>query len=221
MFKPSKVIIRKYRLPSLIIFTIFTVIGLILFLSNINISNKFFASGCIFFLNIIYIECIMITDMCAFLKDIDISRRVMSPILISLVSIFVNIFGIILLYENINVYIIMNIIALLIFGLSIIILLQRKISFRKIRSITLKVVLIENLDYERERIFLKDEKNNDLYFIDYDLGDEIRIGEQYKIENLYKSDLIKDSIDFNNKKTKAYYIANINKDEFFRIKDKV
>lgn len=208
----------KQRLVLMTILTICTLTMAIVILCNIK-NNNIIPIVIVLFLNIIFIEFIFIIYINNKIIDKDISRRIGLPVLISFLSIFIDAFSVVLLLENINLYLLINIIAILLFVLSFI-LLFRKTFKGKIQNITLEVILIENLDYEREIIYLKDEKNNDLYFIDYDLGDEIRIGEQYKIENLYKSDLVKDNIEFNNKKTKAYYISNINKDEFFKIKEK-
>ena len=95
-----------------------------------------------------------------------------------------------------------------------IIFLYRKLTKKK--KVCLKVITVEDIDYQRERVFFEEEKSKKLYFIDYDFGEKIKIGENYELYNTHKSNYKKQEVVFDNKNVHAYKIVDINKDSFLK-----
>ena len=97
-----------------------------------------------------------------------------------------------------------------------IIFLYRRLTKKK--KMCLKVIEVENIDYQRERVFFEEEKSEKLYFLDYDFGEKIKIGENYELDNTHKSNYKKQEVVFKNKNVEAYKIVDINKDSFLENK---
>ena len=98
----------------------------------------------------------------------------------------------------------------------IVIIVQIKVNCKTKRNIHLKIIEIENIDYEREIIFFEDIITKDIYFIIWDLGQKLKIGNEYKIDVLQYNQYNKEKITIKGKQCNAYHIKNINKDYFFK-----
>ena len=85
----------------------------------------------------------------------------------------------------------------------------------KKKNLCLKVIGIEEIDYQTEIIFFEDTSSKKLFFIEYDFGERIKIGNYYKIDILYKYNYKKQTVMFKNENIKAYQLININKDILF------
>lgn len=119
--------------------------------------------------------------------------------------------------DEIELYEIAIYIIFIIEILVLIVLIYKRVTRKK--KLCLKVVAIENIDYQRERVFFEEKLSKKIFFIDYDLGEEIKIGEEYQLNNTYKNNYKKQTVLLKNNNVEAYSIVNIDKDNFFKIND--
>lgn len=82
----------------------------------------------------------------------------------------------------------------------------------KCEKYLLKVIKVEVIDYEREKVFFEDTYKN-LYYYETDFGEEFKENKEYEIElNKYRKKRIK--LEFNNIERKTIQILNTEKKEF-------
>ena len=85
---------------------------------------------------------------------------------------------------------------------------------RKGKKICLKVLKIEIIDYERERVFFENSEKQ-LYYYETDFGEDFEINDEYEII-LNNSTQKKSKIEYEGNIEKCIQIINIEKKEFFK-----
>jgi len=83
------------------------------------------------------------------------------------------------------------------------------------KDVTLKVLKIEIIDYEREKVFLENEEKS-IYFYETDFGEEFKVDEKYIIKlNRYNQE--KEKIEYEGNTIKIIKIINTEKKEFSKV----
>ena len=104
---------------------------------------------------------------------------------------------------------IISIICICIFGiLHIRIYKKNKIP----KELILEVIVIEYIDYEREKVIFKDQSGIEYYYLT-DFGEEFKIGKKYKLETKNKN-IKKEKINRDNKNLIIFHIVNTEKNRF-------
>lgn len=116
--------------------------------------------------------------------------------------------------DIVETYEIVIYIVLTIEMLVLIILLYRRVTKKK--KLCLKVIAIEDVDYQTERVFFKEKNSKKLFFLEYDFGEEVKIGSRYELSNTHKNNYKKQIVLFENKNVEAYSIVDIDKDMLFK-----
>lgn len=140
-----------------------------------------------------------------------IAKINIEELIISFTAFLSTILGIITLQHIPQITILLNFISIL-----IVILIQLYVRYKKKKNLYLKIIHIESVDYEREVVFFIEKSTGDIFFTEWDLGDKLQIGLEYRINTLWGNQYHREKIIFNNKSCIAFHITNINKDTFFK-----